>query len=166
MSSGLPCPPLTHIIQYMSFIYAHTTIYCVYFLPTPQDIVSALALDTASCVYLPRTADRTQATNSGTGSAGAASTRGPLCPWCPGGQRAQLRRAAHDRDRGQDKTADAPTVDRWTDGQMDRWQDRRQGWTGAASDGHRGGREAADSLTLATVAAGHEESPWTAWKRS
>lgn len=52
------CPFPTDIIWYMSLPDAHTTIYCVYFLLIPQDIVSTFALNTWYCVYLPCTADR------------------------------------------------------------------------------------------------------------
>lgn len=127
----------------MSLPDAHTTIYCVYFRSEHMIL----------CLPSPHSG---QATDSGTGSAGAASTRGPWWTWCPGGQRAQgltifeavpvvlahLRRAPHDRGKWQDRTAAAPTVDRWTGRQQDGPDGaHRAAQRATGTDGRTGGRD-------------------------
>lgn len=161
----------------MSLPDGHTPIYCVYLLSTPQDIVSTLALDTTSCVY---------------GTEGRTGGGGSFDPWpvvdvvprwttCPASTRSRT-----DRRRAQDSaqpthysrrahggqmdraTAGRPTqgAQGRTEGDRDRGQDGRQRWTGGSAGRSQRAIGRADALTPATVAAGHEESPWTAWKRS
>lgn len=72
---------------------------------------------------------------------------------------AQLRHAPNDRQRAQRPARGGQGL---TEGDRDRGKDRRQGRTGTAPDGHGWPQDARMLCPWRTVAAWHEESPWTA----